>query len=176
MRRLFGGLFFALALDLSVPASAQGLLHEIRFGVLAHDVPIFSSNSPEDGVVLNFEVAFRPSFEALGGRIRPVIGASIATSNAISLFYVDARWEWTYEKFFFALGLGIAVHNGNLERQPNGKKALGSRWQLHPGAEIGLQFTPRHRLSLYYEHASNSSRRQPNPGLDNLGARVSYRF
>ncbi len=169
------------ALVLSLPAHAlaqSNIVHEVRGGVLAHDVPIWSKSHVESGVSLNGEIAFGPSFALLGGRIRPVVGGSIATNSGTSLFYVDARIEWQLDRVFFALGLGPAIHTGNLERRSfaDQRKALGSRVLFHPSAEVGFQITPENRLSVYYEHISNAYLAHPNPGLDNIGVRIAHRF
>jgi lipid A 3-O-deacylase len=143
VQRLVRAAFSALILALPLPALAEGnIIHEIRGGVLAHDVLIWSGSSAESGASLNGEVAFGPSFGLLG-RIRPVVGGSIASNSGTSLFYVDARIEWQLDRVFFALGPGPAIHTGNLQPQLGGRKALGSRVLFHPAAEIGFQITPR---------------------------------
>jgi len=181
VQRLVRAAFSALVMSL-LPAAARAednIIHEIRGGVLAHDVLIVSRSPVESGSVsLNGEIAFGPSFGVLGGKIRPVIGGSIATNSGTSLFYIDARIEWQLDRVFFALGLGPAIHTGNLERRTfdNQRKALGSRILFHPSAEVGFQVTPDNRISVYYEHVSNAYLARPNPGLDNIGVRLAHRF
>jgi len=166
-----------VALALSAPAAAQGgIIHEIRGGVLAHDVPIWSRSHVESGVVVNAEIAFAPSFDLLGGKIRPVLGGSFATNGGTSLVYLDARIEWRLDRVFFALGVGPAIHTGNLQPRANGRKALGSRVLFHPSAEVGFQLTSANRVSVYFEHVSNAYLARPNSGMDNIGVRLSHRF
>ena len=177
VQRIVRAAFSALILVLPAPALAQGdIIHEIRGGVLMHDVPFLSTNNIEGGVAFNAEIAFGPSFAVLGGRIRPVAGTSVASGGGASLFYVDARIEWELDRAFFALGLGPAIHTGNLHTTANGRKPLGSRVLFHPSVELGLRVTDTSRVSIYYEHASNAYLARPNSGLDNIGVRVSYRF
>lgn len=172
IKRVSAALLLLLA---PAPALAQGLIHEIRGGVLGHDVSLWAAGNVERGVSLNAEVAFGPSLRLLGGDIRPVLGGSFATGNGTSLVYLDLRWEWTIERFFVAVGIGPAIHTGNLNRGP-GRKALGSRVLFHPSAEFGVQVTPANRVTIYFEHVSNAFLARPNPGLDNIGLRLSHRF
>jgi hypothetical protein len=39
-----------------------------------------------------------------------------------------------------------------------------------------VQLTPTFRASLFYEHASNGFLATPNPGMDNIGGRLAWRF
>ena len=73
--------------------------------------------------------------------------------------------------------MGPAIQTGdNLYVSTSGHKALGSRVLFHIPLEIGLQITPQYRISAYYEHVSNGYTAYPNPGMDNIGARLAYRF
>jgi hypothetical protein len=167
----------ALVLSLPVPAVAQSnIIHEIRGGVLAHDLSFWARGHVERGVALNAEVAFGPSFGVLFGRIRPVLGGSFATHGGTSLVYLDVRFEFTIDRFFFGIGVGPAIHTGNLQPQFGGRKALGSRVLFHPSFQFGLQVTPTTRVEAYYEHASNAYIARPNPGLDNIGLRLAHKF
>lgn len=165
-----------LALLGAGPAGAQdGLIYEIRGGVLAHDLGLWAARGVEDGVTFNGEVVFGPSLDLLDGKIRPALGASITTEDGTSYAYADAKWEWAGPVFFFGLGLGAAVHDGS-HYGSSKEKALGSRVLFHVPAEVGWQFTERNRVSLYFEHVSNGFTRDRNEGLDNVGVRLSHRF
>ena len=76
---------------------------------------------------------------------------------------------------FFGIGLGAAIHDSSLKPDTR-QKDLGSRVLFHVPAELGYQFTPANRLSLYFEHVSNADLADPNPGMDNIGIRFSHRF
>jgi len=164
------------------PASAEeestGIVHEIKGGVLAHDVDnLWSSFSRESGVDLNAEAIFTPSVTFWGGTLRPALGASINTSGDTSKVYLDARWEYEAENnLFFVLGVGAAVHNGEKKLVSNDKKALGSRLLLHFPIELGYRFDEHHGLSIYFDHISNGYTQDENEGLDTLGLRYGYRF
>lgn len=172
-----------LACALVAPTSAvaqspaESWLYEVRGGVLAHDIPIVAAGRTESGVSLNAELAFTPSLPLFGGAIRPVIGGSFAFNGQTSWIYVDARWEWAGPLFFFGIGVGPAIQTGNnLYVSSNGQKALGSRVLFHIPLEVGLQITPKVRVSAFYEHVSNGYTAFPNPGMDNIGGRLAFRF
>ena len=77
---------------------------------------------------------------------------------------------------FFALGLGAAVHDGNLAPTEADRKALGSRILFHIPAEIGWRWDGHNSVSLYFEHISNGYTQTYNEGLDAIGVRYGYRF
>ncbi len=153
----------------------EAFVHEVRIGVLQHDVGIWGSESVEDGIALNGELAFRSLTPFLGGVIRPVLGGSLSTEGRTSYAYLDARWEALWNGIFFGVGVGGAIHNSDLERERH-QKDLGSRVLFHVPVELGYQFTPANRVSVYFEHVSNAWLGDPNPGMDNIGVRLSHRF
>lgn len=164
------------------PATVQGsraqenLVREIRGGILAHDRAIFAREPVEGGVNGNGEIAFRRFGTALGGDFRPVIGATVAPGDRTSFGYADLRWEYSGETVFFGFGLGVAVHDGELEKGVLGRRGLGSRALFHIPVELGWQFSGQNRVSLYFEHVSNARLAEPNPGMDHLGIRLAHRF
>lgn len=161
---------------LSFPAlSQENLIHEIRGGVLVHDVDLWGAGDVEDGAAFNGELAFRSFGTLFGGQLRPVAGFSYVGGDRTSYGYVDARWERHWDRFFFGIGVGAALHDGELQREP-GRKDLGSRVLFHIPIEAGYQITDANRISLYFEHVSNAWLADPNPGMDNIGVRLAHRF
>lgn len=172
----------AAAWDTSVDRPASGgLIHELKIGALAHDVPYMWSgfNKEPYSVDLNFEVIFGPSVTFLGGTIRPALGATINFEGYTSKAYLDARWQWELSSAtFLAIGIGIAVHNGNDESfvyAPD-EKLLGRRVLFHPHFEFGYRLNDHNSLSIFFEHISNADTAAKNQGLDTLGIRYGYRF
>lgn len=155
--------------------SQENLIHELRGGVLVHDVNMWGAGDVEDGAAVNGELAFRSFGAVLDGQVRPVIGASYVSGDRTSYAYADARWEYTQDWFFFGIGLGAAIHDGELRREP-GRKDLGSRILFHVPIEAGVQITDANRVSIYFEHVSNAWLADPNPGMDNIGLRLAHRF
>jgi hypothetical protein len=77
---------------------------------------------------------------------------------------------------FFGLGLGAAIHDGNLDPTEPDRKALGSRVLFHIPFELGYRFDERQSISVYFEHTSNGNLADHNEALDNIGIRYGYRF
>lgn len=175
------GLALAVMAAVVPPSSAraQGLVHELKFGILAHDVPdLWSgfSREPADAAI-NLEASLSPAVAFLGGAIRPVVGGSIALGTGTNTAYIDARWQYeTTSGLFFGLGLGAAIHDGNLGASDPDRKALGSRLLFHIPVEIGFRLDQRTSLSLYFEHMSNAGLANSNEGLDRIGVRYGVRF
>jgi hypothetical protein len=167
-----------------VPASAQTpFVHELKLGILAHDVPdLWSGFRRERGINVNIEAILAPSVAVLGGHLRPAIGASIhldggRARDGTSRVYLDARWMIESQNgLFFGGGLGAVVHDGTLAFTDEHRKALGSRVLFHIPVEIGVRFADRHSVSIYFEHMSNANTRAQNEALDALGVRYGYRF
>lgn len=168
-----------LLLDASAPVLAEGLIQELKFGVLDHDVPgLWSGFRAEpNSADINLEALLSPSLLFLGGTIRPAIGGTINTAGATSHGYIDARWQYeTPSGIFFGLGIGGAIHDGQLKLVDWDRKALGSRLLFHFPVEVGYRFDAHNSLSAYFEHTSNAYTVSPNEGLDRLGIRYGYRF
>lgn len=158
---------------------AAGLIEELKFGILAHDVPDLWSGfrAEPSSIAINVEALLSPSVAFLGGAIRPAVGASINTEGATSNVYLDARWQYeTPSGIFFGLGVGATIHDGQLELKDFDQKALGSRALFHIPVEIGYRLDAHNSLSVYFEHMSNAYTVDPNEGLDRLGLRYGYHF
>lgn len=178
--------FFLLNLVVALPVygedgpkeHVQNWLSEIRLGILAHDVPIWSLSRKEDGVDFNAELIFKwPNYSVLSGLVRSNLGASLNNQGDTSKIYAGFLWEYKWlSGIFLDLGLGLAAHNGKLDTSDNDKKSLGSRVLFRIPAEAGLLFAKHHGLSILFDHVSNAYLADPNEGLDTIGLRYSYRF
>ena len=150
---------------------------EIRGGVLAHDVPgLWAGFNLEDGIDINAEVLLGRGLPFLGGTVRPALGASINTEGYTSRAYLDARWEIELGRVFLGLGVGAAIHDGELDASAPDRKALGSRVLFHIPIELGLRLDDRSSISVFFEHMSNAELADANEGLDAIGVRYGYRF
>jgi len=167
------------ATDLKEKREKSGVLYEIRIGLFAHDVGgLWSSVNKESGVGLNAELIFnRPGFSFLYGSVRPNFGVTFNSKGDTSTVYAGLLWErGITSRLFINLGLGAAVHNGELEPSQSDKKALGSRVLFRIPIELGYKLTERHRISLLFTHMSNGYLASPNEGLDTLGFRYGFSF
>jgi lipid A 3-O-deacylase len=190
-----GALAAGLVLAMSAPAAfaGDGWVDEVKLGVLDHDIAFFG-DSIESGVDVNGEVRFHAiDWFASKDKAawvndllspRPDIGASVNTSGNTDFYYAGLAWTWDFASDVFQakdglygdFGFGGAIQDGNLDNAPPGEKAFGSRGLFHLSGELGYRFNPQISLSVYYEHFSNAGLARPNPGLNNVGMRLGYRF
>jgi lipid A 3-O-deacylase len=152
-------------------------LYEIRTGILAHDVPIWSLSREEGGVDFNAEFIFAyPDYSLISGILRTNLGFSLNSRGDTSKIYSGLLWEYIWNSVIFMdLGLGLAVHDGKLDNNDD-RKELGSRILFRIPIEIGFLFAGHHGISIMFDHVSNAYLADPNEGLDTLGLRYSYRF
>jgi len=155
-----------------------GIVYEVRAGVLDHDTDgLWSGFNRESGVDANLEFIFTPHLEALGGTVRPALGGSFNSAGDTSKGYLAARWEIEpTDNLFFSLGIGGAVHSGELDLVDNDQKALGSRALFYFPIELGYRFDNQYSISAFFDHVSNAWLADPNEGMDTLGVRLGYRF
>lgn len=159
-----------------------GIVSEVKLGLLEHDVAFLGSNK-EPGRDINAELLFvSPDFLSPIFAPRPHLGVSVNTAGATSMLYAGLTWTF-YPFDRGAIGhlwlspfLGGTVHNGKLHSHDPERKSNGSRALFHLGAEIGIDVTDHMSISVYYEHASNANLADENEGINNVGARVGWRF
>ena len=171
---------------MSATAQAGDLSTELKVGALAHDVnpqyvdgqPSFFGNHVEEASLdINLEALFPPFRRFLGGTLRPAIGVTINTAGGTSQAYADVRWQYELPSdIFFALGVGAAVHDGNLGPEDPDHRALGTRVLFHIPVEVGLRIDEHNSVSLFWDHTSNAGLNEENPGMDRAGIRYGYRF
>ena len=154
----------------------EGFIHEIKLGVLAHDVDgLWSNFNRENGVDINCAVHFSPGLNIFGGKLRPAVGASVNTHGYTSKVYLDGIWQIDVtQHFFLGLGIGLAVHDGEKRLEKNDYKALGSGSLFHVPVEVGVRFNDSVSLSVYFDHVSNANMSRENEGLDTVGLRLGY--
>jgi len=164
------------------PASnpeASGRLPEIRIGLSVHDVGgLWSGTRKESGLDMNAEVILkRPHLSFLGGDVFPNFGLSFNTDGDTSSLYAGLVWEYCSRTgIFWGLGLGAALHTGELETDDRHKKQLGSSLLFRIPVELGFILSRRQRLSILFVHLSNAYLAFPNEGMDAIGVRYGYSF
>lgn len=184
VRGLALGLAMAAASGIR-PAASQSIIDEAKIGVLAHDVGIFGT-SVEGGADFVGELLFKgPGFYRFIGSPRIALGASVNTGGHTDYLYLDiVAWQVTLwqprwrpgDGVFVGLALGGAVHDGELNHRVDDNKALGTRGLYHIGLLAGYQITPVNSVEIYYDHLSNANASSHNPGLNNIGVRVGFKF
>ena len=184
----------ALLLSQAGAAQAQQVLSELRLGVLAHDVPLFSPHV-ETGADINGELLFvSPVPDSWVANVAPAwrwmltprlnVGGDLNTAGDTSQLYFGLTWTATLfnqvlrptDSVFFDISFGPAFNNGHVSTTDPSRKGLGSNVLFHPAIDIGYRFGPRWSVMIYYEHSSNAGLAQENPGLNNAGFRVGLAF
>jgi len=159
-------------------AEPAGLISEVKLGVLAHDEPIFGRDNREGGTDINGEILFQ-SLDLLGPRwqLRPHIGLQVNLSDDTSQAYVGlSAARYLSERVWGTASVGGAIHNGETTDLDEDRKPFGSRVLFRLAAELGVDVTQNVSVSVYFDHESNASLGTFNPGIDNLGMRVGWRF
>ena len=161
-------------------AESDGVIDELRLGLLNHEMSLLRDTSEEDGVDINGEILFTtPDWLEWMAAPRPHLGVTAAThDDATSFVYGGLTWDWNFWGPAFVEGsFGFAVHDGETDPNPGGTaNELGCRVNFHESASIGYEVTEHHRVMLTTEHVSNASICDENEGLTNIGFRYGYRF
>ncbi|HEX8654243.1 MAG TPA: acyloxyacyl hydrolase [Allosphingosinicella sp.] len=158
-------------------AAAPARADEVFAGVYAHDIgsPL---NLRGFGEGVDFQIGWR------GDRMRGlrVVGAPspyafVAANTAGDAHYAAAGLSWKIGGRVYARpGIGLAVHTApSFDRQPD--RSLGSRILIAPELAVGVAVGERASVEASWIHISHSTLFDPhNPGMDNVGLRLNYRF
>jgi lipid A 3-O-deacylase len=167
-----------LALFFPSWAYASDLGLEVKGGVSYHDFRFIAADPVEEGLDVNLELLF-PAFEFTKPIFspRPHIGAQVNVGGRTSQVYAGLTWTfYLTDGIWFAPAVGGSINNGETTRLGLTRKALGSPVLFRLSAELGVDLTENVNASLYYDHESNAFLADLNPGLDNAGVRLGYRF
>jgi lipid A 3-O-deacylase len=167
------------------PAAAQGLVDEIKLGVLDHDIGIFGHHK-ESGADINLELLFgSPAFLKFIGAPRPHIGMDVNSDDNTNQFYLGLTWNGDLissvlgksDAIYVQGSLGGAIHDGETEGVESAtQKRLGSRLLFRESAEFGWRYSPGQSIGIFMDHISNASLAEHNDGLTSLGVRLGYKF
>ncbi len=196
-RRL--SIVFAAALAFLVQPGRAARAGELYAGGFAHDVTLgVSENGREAGQ--DIDVGYRTApVEALRAIGRPMVYADYEGNDArrTSFGGVGLLWrqDWLHDRLYGQVGLGLVAHDqadhypdpsapglspaeiARREAIPDSYKALGSRVLFQPSLSLGWRLTSRLAVEAAWVHISNAHiLGDPNPGLDDIGARVVWRF
>jgi hypothetical protein len=167
----FYTLFAAVLLfGAATPAAAD----EIFGGLYKHDVKLPTDLSGvEHGVDLQLgwrgeRIAHTP--------FQPYVFGALNSSGDTSYAAVGLSAKFGHA-IFVRPGLGLAVHTGSASKYDipgNDKIEFGSRILFEPELAVGMQVAPRTTVEASWVHMSHATLFSgQNPGIDNLGVRVS---
>lgn len=159
-------------------AEPLGIISEVRFGVLVHDVPFIAADTIEGGVDLNAEILFTPlGIVPDNWNFRPHVGIQVNTTDDTSQAYLGlTTTHYLTDNIWGAFSGGGTIHNGETSQFGEDRKAFGSQVLFRLALELGVDINDHASVSLYYDHESNAFLADENPGIDNMGVRVGWRF
>jgi len=161
--------------QLAAGAASAG---EVFVGAYAHDVHVFAISGFEHGAEISAGYRTDP-LSGLGAIGHPSVYGFGAANTAGGVDYAAAGLSWKIgSRFFLRPGLGVAVHDGRVGRfQVGNQLNLGSRVLAELELGAGYQFTPSTSLEASLVHLSHGQLAgHQNPGLDDLGLRLTHRF
>lgn len=179
-------LVLALANGAAFAQDSQGggIVDELKFGVLAHDIAL-GGTSTESGADINGEILFvSPGFLKVIGAPRPHLGGSVNTNGNTDQVYFGLTWGLPIVRRIIGESdaltiygsLGGAVQDGYNDNAPPGRKNLGSTALFRESIELGYQITARYSISAIVDHISNANLASHNAGITSAGARFGIKF
>ncbi len=165
----------ALAISAGTPAQAG----ELFGGLFVHgvDTPLTLGGSPEGGVDLQLGYRSDPLVGLYS--VQPHVFVS-ANSKGDTHFAAIGLSRKFGDRIYIRPGLGIAVHTGSAKKfdnRFNDRIEFGSRILFEPELGIGARLNERMTVEASWVHLSHATLFSgQNPGIDNLGVRLNYRF
>ncbi|MEO7409974.1 MAG: acyloxyacyl hydrolase [Sphingomicrobium sp.] len=163
------------ALAAATPAQAG----ELFGGLFVHnvDTPLSLGGSPEGGIDL--QLGYRGGSIIKGTGIEPYVFASANTQGDTHFAAAGLSWKFG-DRIYIRPGIGLAVHTGssrNRDNPFNDKIEFGSRILFEPELGIGARLNDRMSIEASWVHLSHATLfGRQNPGIDNIGARLNYKF
>jgi len=154
----------------SVPAHAG----ELFGGLYVHDVKLPTDKSGIEGG-MDIQLGYR------GGDIghtplQPYLFGALNTAGKTSYAAVGLSAKFGHS-IYVRPGLGLAIHTGSAEKfqdLTNDKIDFGSRILFEPELGVGARINDRLSIEASWVHMSHAQLfARQNPGIDNLGVRLS---
>lgn len=159
---------------IALAGPAPAFAGELFGGVYKHsvDTPLTLEGGREHGA--DFQLGYRGSSLLPGLRLQPYVFAALNSAGDTS--YAAAGLSLKLgDRIFVRPGLGLAVHTGSTSHYdlPD-RVAYGSRILFEPELGIGARVAPRVTVEASWVHMSHATLfSEQNPGIDNIGARLS---
>jgi hypothetical protein len=175
LTRASGATALAL-LGLSAAPAAAG---EIFAGVYAHNVATPLTATEREGGA-DFQLGWRGGrIEALRalGAPSPHIYALVNSDGDTNFASAGISWRWG-GRVYLRPGIGLAIHDGPSRSEATADRIwFGSRILFAPEISAGVRLSDRVAVEaswLHFSHAQLFGRQ--NPGSDQFGVRVDYRY
>ena len=162
-----------LASGIAAPAHAD----EIIGGLYVHDVKTpLDLSGVESG--LDAQLGWR-SDPHTGLMLQEYVFVAINTAGNTHYGAIGFSRKFG-EKLYVRPGLGLAIHTGSASHHNNpgnGRIEFGSQVLFEPEIAVGTQLNDRTSIEASWIHMSHAQLFSgQNPGIDNLGVRLNYRF
>ncbi|WP_341749802.1 acyloxyacyl hydrolase [Candidatus Tisiphia endosymbiont of Sialis lutaria] len=122
---------------------------EMRIGVLRHDLGYkFGLKGKlrqryEKGSDINLEYLFSDEYKFLFGY--PHIGTNINNQKYTSNIYTGITWHFDIMKYvFLEATFGFGIHNGEVEKLQQRRRALGTRFLFRESLSLGVMIQEKH--------------------------------
>lgn len=152
---------------------------ELFGGITVHDVDTpLNKGGHEEG--LDVQAGWRGArikvLNAIGGP-SPYAFVSVSTGGGTNLAAIGLSWK-IGDKVFLRPGIGLAVHDRSSNIAYGGFRGdLGSRILFEPELGVGVRLGKRATAEASWVHVSNAGLlSRQNPGMDNIGLRLSLGF
>ncbi|MEO1038549.1 MAG: acyloxyacyl hydrolase [Pseudomonadota bacterium] len=178
----------ALAALCFIASPAHAQLSELRLAVVAHDVVDHAEDGPQIGIEALFN---SPDFLSWAGSPRPYVYGSFSTQGYTNLVATGLNWTGNLTDTLSIEGaFGISYNDGVddvVDLPPDDpvrietaatRALLGSDWLFHTRLGADYAVSQNWAVGVYYEHFSHGQilASGRNQALDEVGARISYRF
>lgn len=169
---------FLIAGVLAFGAASPALAGEVFGGLFIHDVKTpLTKSGIEGGVDLQLGYRWNPLMAAKGPQ--PYLFAAV--NSAGETHYAAGGLTFKIgDKVFVRPGLGLAIHTGStakISHPDRDRVAFGSRILFAPELGLGVRLGERTTIEASWVHLSHAQVfGGQNPGMDNIGARFSFRL
>jgi hypothetical protein len=159
----------------AIMGASEASAGEIFGGLYKHDVdlPTNKSGNVEGG--MDVQLGWRGG-KLAGTPLQPYVFGAVNTSGDTSYAAVGLSAKLG-GALYIRPGLGLAVRTGSATKYNvpgNDKIEFGSRILFEPELAVGFQVAPRASVEASWVHMSHATLFSgQNPGIDNLGVRVS---
>lgn len=163
---------------LAACAATPAFAGEVFGGLFVHDVDTVLTHSGVEGGI-DAQIGYRWDPLMNGKGPQPYLFAAV--NSAGETHYAAAGLSFKFgDKFFIRPGLGIAVHTGsvgNFDHPDHDHIDFGSRILFEPEIGVGFRISDRATIEASWVHMSHAQVLSgQNPGIDNFGARLSWRL
>lgn len=167
------------ALPVLMLAATPAQADEVFVGFYAHDVDT-PLNLRGLGEGSDFQLGWRGDrMRALAAIGSPSPYAFVGLNTSGETHYAAAGISWKIGRTVYVRpGIGLAVHTGPVDPdRPEPREAFGSRILFEPELALGVQVSDRVSVEAGIVHMSHATLLSGhNPGIDNIGVRLNYRF